>query len=563
MSTVSPSGRGALALSLYALRREVVWIGFFSAIANVLSLAPTLYMLQVFDRVMISRSEVTLVVLTALLVLLAGAMAFAEWVRSRLLVRAGVRFDEELNMRVFKACFRARLVHEQGGTAPAFASLTRVRQFLTGNGLIALFDVPWTFIYLAVLFMMHPLLGWVGLALLILLALVTMAIHRLTSAAERSSMRAANGAETFFSVVQRNREAVHAMGMLDGVRRRWADMYAQQARQHMSAHARALKVQSLSRFLQLAQQSLILAVGAVLAIQGEITMGAMAASSLLMGNALRPMGVLVGSWRELGNAGEAARELGELLALPLPGDGGTVTASLRGELELRSLVARAGRNGAEILKGIDMRIEPGELIGIVGPSGAGKSTLAQCIVGIWPHTEGSVRLDGTEQSGWDRRVLGQQTGYLPQEIELVEGTVAENISRFGEPEPEKIIEAAKLAGVHEMILRLPAGYDTLTGDAGKLLSAGQRQRLALARAVYGQPQLMVLDEPNANLDEAGEAALVAALQALRRAGKTIVMIVHQRQLLAIADRVVVMNEGRVVQVTSSESSLGARTLQVH
>ena len=552
--------RGAIALSLFALRREILWIAFFSVVANVLTLAPTLYSLQVFDRVMISRSEVTLVALTLMLVFFAAAMAFAEWIRSRLLVRAGLRFDEELNTRVFMAGFRARLIHSQGGAAPAFGSLTRVRQFLTGTGLIALFDVPWTFIYLAVLFVMHPLLGWFGLALMLLMVMVTVAIQRLTSYAERGALHAESNASSFLSVILRNAEVIHAMGMLDDVRRRWRGYYSSHARQHLDAQSRALKVQSLSRFLQYGQQSLILAIGAVLAIRGELSIGGMAASSLLMGSALRPMGILVGAWKELGNASEAASELGQLLAIPETGEVMPAFPTAGGELELGQLVAKSAPDGIEILKGIDLRLEPGELVGIVGPSGAGKSTLAQCMVGIWPHTEGSVRRDGIELSGWHRGTLGAQTGYLPQEIELIEGTVAENISRFGEADAEQVIAAAKLAGVHDMILRLPVGYDTPVGQAGKLLSAGQRQRLALARAVYKLPQLVVLDEPNANLDDAGEAALVNALRTLREAGKTVVMIVHQKQLLGIADRVVVINEGRIVQVVRSAPAHVARSM---
>ncbi len=560
MRTRPHRSRGAIALSVFALRREIFWIALFSVVANVLTLAPTLYMLQVFDRVMISRSEVTLVALTLMLVLLAAAMAFAEWIRSRLLVRAGLRFDEELNTRVFKAGFRARLIHAQGGMAPAFGSLTRVRQFLTGTGLIALFDVPWTVIYLAVLFVMHPLLGWAGLVLMLMLAVVTVAIQRMTAVAERGALHAESSANGFLSVILRNAEAIHAMGMLNDVRRRWGTWYGSHARRHLDAQSRALKVQSLSRFLQYAQQSVILAIGAVLAIRGELSIGAMAASNLLLGNALRPMGILIGAWKELGNASEAARELGQLLAIPQAGEAMPAFPTAGGELELGQLVARSGPGGIEILKGIDLRLEPGELVGIVGPSGAGKSTLAQCMVGIWPHTEGSVRRDGIELTGWHRGTLGAQTGYLPQEIELLEGTVAENICRFAETEPEHVIAAAKLAGVHDMILRLPAGYDTPVGQAGKLLSAGQRQRLALARAVYKLPQLVVLDEPNANLDEAGEAALVNALRTLRDAGKTIAMIVHQKQLLGIADRVVVINEGRIVQVVRSAPAQVARAM---
>jgi ATP-binding cassette subfamily C exporter for protease/lipase len=299
--------------------------------------------------------------------------------------------------------------------------------------------------------------------------------------------------------------------------------------------------------VQYSQQSLILALGAWLAIRGELTLGAMIASNVLMGNALRPIGILVSTWKEFGQARQAYRDIGELLDKYPERPAGHTAAHVGGQLTLRQLSATAPQRAKPILDKLDVVFESGEVIGIVGPSGAGKSTLARCLIGIWPHTTGQVLLDGIDLRQWSREELGPHIGYLPQDIELFEGTVAENICRFAAVDSEAVIDAARRADIHEMILRLPMGYDTPVGQAGRLLSGGQRQRLALARAIYGSPDIVVLDEPNANLDDVGEAALAGAIRALKGAGKTVFMVLHQRNLLALADRVLVMGDGRIVQ----------------
>ncbi len=532
---------------LITFRKEFLWVGVFSLFANLLTLTPTLYMLQVFDRVMLSQSELTLITLTLITVLFIAVMAFAEWIRARLLVRAGVRFDEQLNSRIFRANFDANLEQSRADNANTFASLTRLRQFLTGNGIIAFFDLPWTPIYLAVLYAMHPLLGLFGLLFTLFLALLAFANNKLTTKKLEQATHAEGETTTYLAGKLRNAEVVDALGMLGNLKRRWLLMYREHANVQWQAQDRASKASAVVKFVQYSQQSLILALGAWLAIRGELTLGAMIASNVLMGNALRPISILVGTWKEYGQARQAYKDIGDLLDKYPERPAGHTAERVDGQITLRQLSAHAPQRTAPILDKIDIRFEAGEVIGIVGPSGAGKSTLARCLIGIWPHTSGQVMLDGVDLRNWSREELGPHIGYMPQDIELFDGSVAENICRFAELDSEAIIDAARRADIHEMILRLPMGYDTPVGQAGRLLSGGQRQRLALARAIYGTPDVVVLDEPNANLDDVGEAALARAIRDLKSAGKTVFMVLHQRNLLALADSVVVMSDGRITQ----------------
>lgn len=539
--------RSALGRALWTFRKEFLWVGIFSLIANILTLTPTLYMLQVFDRVMLSQSEFTLISLTLILTLFVAVMAFAEWLRSRLLVRAGVRFDEHLNSRVFDTNFQANMTGSDANASKAFSDLTNLRQFLTGNGVFTFFDLPWTPLYLVVLFIMHPLLGWVGIGFTIFLGALAFFSHRLTSGLYERAGDGEMEATAYLSGKLRNAEIVEALGMLGHLRRRWLGIYINQIERRAAVHDMSHKIQALTKFVQYSQQSLILALGAWLVIRGELTAGGMIASNALMSNALRPISVLVGTWKQFIEARLAFVRLETLLdAYPEQQDG-HLSANVRGQLSLRKLVASAEGRTKPILKGLDIEFEAGEVIGILGPSGAGKSTLARCLIGIWPQVSGKILLDGVDIRNWSRNELGNHIGYLPQDIELFDGTVAENISRFGEIDSALVIEAARRTDIHDMVLRLPMGYDTPMGVAGKLLSGGQRQRVGLARAVYGSPSLVVLDEPNANLDDVGEAALFKTISELKAAGKTVFMILHQRNLLALADRVLILNDGNIAQ----------------
>lgn len=541
-STTLPS----LTRLLLLFKKELLWVGVFSLIANLLTLAPTLYMLQIFDRIMLSQSALTLIALTLLTALFVGVMALAEWIRSQLLIRTGVRFDEQLNTRIFRANFEANL-EQSRDTTNTFASLTRLRQFLTGNGVIAVFDLPWTPIYLAVLYAMHPMLGLFGLCFTLFLALFAFMSSKFTSKRLLQATSAESDTTAYMAGKLRNAEVVHAMGMLGNLKRRWLLLYREHANAHWQAQDRATKAGALAKLVQYSQQSLILALSAWLAIRGELTMGAMVASNVLMGNALRPISVLVSTWKEYSQAKQAYYDIGKLLDKYPERSTSHMAGAVKGQITVRQLSAMAPQRKTPILDTIDLEFEAGEIIGIVGPSGAGKSTLARCLLGIWPHTKGQVLLDGVDLRNWSREELGPHLGYLPQDIELFEGTVADNICRFTERDSEAIIDAAQRADIHELILRLPMGYDTSVGVAGRLLSGGQRQRLALARAIYGSPNVVVLDEPNANLDDVGEAALGRAITDLKAAGKTVFMVLHQRNLLALADRVVVMADGRISQ----------------
>ena len=543
--------------TLIEFRKEFFWVAVFSFVANLLTLSPTLHMLQVFDRVMISQSELTLVALTVIIAGFIAVMAFAEWIRARLLVRAGIRFDEMLNVRIFEASFASNLGNRRNDSGKFFGDLTRLRQFLTGNGIIALFDLPWTFIYLFVLFLMHPLLGWFGVGFTIVLGLLAVVTQSMTSAGYEHASKSDQQAGVYLAGKLRNAEVVHALGMLDHLRTRWMRLHKRALHQQTHVQEVGARVQALSKFVQYVQQSLILSLGAWLVIRGEISIGAMVATNVLLGNALRPIGTLVGTWKEFVLARQSFNDLAILLEEHEPPAGQRAVQTIKATIKLKQLSAFAHQREKPILNDISVDFVAGEVVGVVGPSGAGKSTLMRCLLGIWPRTSGSVLLDGVDIHQWSRIELGPRIGYLPQDIELFDGTVAENICRFGNVDPAAIIEAAKQADIHDMILRLPNGYDTSIGQAGRLLSAGQRQRLALARAIFGSPDLVVLDEPNANLDDAGEAALAKAIASLREAGKTVFMVLHQRSLLKLADRVLVLTEGRVTQFGQLENFVPA------
>ena len=539
--------RSDLGRALWTFRKEFFWVGVFSAFSNILVMSPTLYMMQVYDRVVISRNEFTLIALTLVITVFILAMAFAQWLRSRLLIRAGVRFDEFLNQRVFTANFEANLSAGDHNPGRAFSDLTNLRQFLTGNAVFAFFDVPWTPLYIFALFLMHPTLGWVSLAFLVLLSIVAWGGHRFTSPLHKQASEDGVLSTTYLSSKLRNAETVEAMGMLGNLRRQWIAIHERQLAGSVRAQRTQRKVQAFTKLVQYTQQSVILAVGAWLVVRGELSMGTMIASNALMSNALRPISMLVSTWKSFVDARHAYVRLEKLLDEFPERDTGHAPPSVAGQITLRGLVASAPNRETPILQSLNAEFRAGEVVAIVGPSGAGKSTLARCLIGIWPRTGGETLLDGYPLRDWSREDLGPHIGYLPQDIEMFDGTLAENIARFGEVESAKVIEAAQRTGIHEMILRLPKGYDTPMGMAGSLLSGGQRQRVGLARALYGNPELVVLDEPNANLDDMGTAALARSVQDMKARGTTLFMIVHQRGLLALADRVLVLQDGIITQ----------------
>ena len=537
--------RSELTRALWAFRREFLMVGVFSMVANVLMLSPTLYMLQVFDRVMSSRSEMTLLVMSLITLFLFGVMAFAEWMRSRVLVRSGVRLDALLGTRVFNASFEANLAPSGVSPARAFGDLIQIRQFLTGQGILAFFDTPWTPVYMAVLFVLHPMLGYLALFFAAVQGALAWFGHRHTVAPAEAASKAGSEAAAYLQGKLRNAEVLEPMGMVHNLRPHWARRHAHAQALQGRAQALTHRITAWSKFIRYAQQSLALGAGALLVIDGQLSPGGMIAANVLMSRALAPIDMLVGAWRGFIGARGAFGRLEALLGAHPERDPALSRVAPQGALALRDVVAVAPGRAEPILKGVSVAVPAGTVTVVLGPSGSGKSTLARCMVGIWPGVSGEVLLDGLPIDGWDRNELGPYLGYLPQDIELFEGSIAENIARFGEVSPEKVIAAARSAGLHEMILRFPKGYDTPIGEAGHLLSGGQRQRIGLARAVYGDPVLVVLDEPNANLDDVGEAALVRTVQELKAKGRTVFLITHRPGIVAVADRVLILRNGMV------------------
>jgi ATP-binding cassette subfamily C exporter for protease/lipase len=537
--------RSALTATLWSFRREFLIVGLFSMIANVLMLTPTLYMLQVYDRVLASQSELTLVAMSLLTLFLFAIMGFAEWMRSRLLVSSGVRLDEQLSTQVFNASFEAHLSQASTTPARAFGDLIQIRQFLTGNGIFAFFDAPWAPIYMVVLFFLHPWLGVMGVVFAIIQAALAWFGHRHTLAPSEEAAKANAEAGNFLQSKLRNAEVLESMGMVHSLQRRWNERHQVALARNGEAQHLTHRITALSKFIRYSQQSLALGGGALLVINGELTPGGMIAANVLMSRALGPIDMIVGSWRQFIGMRAAFARLETLLRdYPLRDPAFKRVAPLGG-ITLQQVFASAPGRAQPILQNINLNVTPGTVTAVLGPSGSGKSTLARVLVGIWPDVSGNVLLDGLPLSGWNRSELGPHIGYLPQDIELFEGTIAENIARFTEVDSAQVIAAAQSAGLHDMILRFPKGYDTPIGEAGNLLSGGQRQRLGLARALYGNPLLIVLDEPNANLDDAGEAALYQAVQGLKAAGKTVFLITHRPGAVAVADRLLLLSNGQV------------------
>ena len=537
--------RSELSQVLWSFRREFIMVGIFSMVANVLMLSPTLYMLQVYDRVLMSRSELTLLAMSIITLFFFAVMAFSEWMRSRVLVRAGVRLDAALGTRVFNASFESSLSQSSTGPTRSFGDLIQIRQFLTGNGIFAFFDAPWAPIYIAVLFFLHPMLGWLS----IFFALVQLALawfgHRHAVAPAEAASQASAESSAYLQSKLRNAEVLESMGMVHNLRSHWQGRHENTLALQSKSQSLTHRITAWSKFIRYSQQSLALGAGALLVIDGQLSPGGMIASNVLMTRALAPIDMMVSTWRAFIGARSAFERLESLLRDFPPRDPALSRVAPEGALTLRGVVASAPGRSAPILKGVSTAVQAGTVTVVLGPSGSGKSTLARCMVGIWPDVSGEVLLDGLPISSWDRTELGPYLGYLPQDIELFEGSIAENIARFGEVVSEKVIAAARSAGLHEMILRFPKGYDTSIGEAGGLLSGGQRQRIGLARAIYGDPVLVVLDEPNANLDDVGEQALVRAVHGLKAAGKTVFLITHRPGILAVADRLLILRGGVV------------------
>jgi ATP-binding cassette subfamily C exporter for protease/lipase len=549
VSTVhTAAGRRELIRTLMLFKREFTIVGLLSAAANLLMLTPTLYMLQVYDRVMVSQNALTLMSVSLIALAMFGLMALAEWGRSRLLVATGLRLDDQLSTRVFNASFESHLAGANvPGRNPArsFNDLLQVRQFITGNGVFAFFDLPWVPIYIGVMFLLHPFLGWLSIAFALIQGLTAWLGHRRALEPAEAAQQAQLDANQYLAGKLRNAEVLESMGMVANLKGPWMQRHGIALGLLGASQGTTHRITAVSKFVRYTMQSLSLGAGALLVIQGELTGGAMIAANVLMTRALAPIDMLVATWRSFITARESFLRLSDLLAEHPERDPALKRARPRGALALEQVSATAPGRPQPILQQVTLALEPGEVLVVLGPSGSGKSTLARVMLGIWGETSGAVRLDGLLIDTWDRDELGPHVGYLPQDIELFDGTIAENIARMGDVDSDQVIAAAKAAGLHDMILRFPKGYDTSMGEAGSLLSGGQRQRVALARALYGQPALVVLDEPNANLDDAGEAALGRAVLALKQAGSTVVLVTHRPGAIGLADKLLVLQDGRV------------------
>ena len=516
----------------------------FSLLINFLMITPSIYMLQVYDRVVSTGNKSTLLMLTLIVVVLFITMAALEWVRSQILVKVSSRLELLLNQRLFKISFKQSLYSGgQRATTQALDDLTGLRQFLTGNGLFAFFDAPWMPIYLGMLFLFHPWYGWFSVFTGILLCIVAAATEKATTKILSEANNVAMITRSALGRNLRNAEVIESMGMLHRIKDRWMIGAIKVLELQATASSRAGLLTALSKVIRLSSQSLILGLGAYLVIEREISPGLMIAGSILMGRALAPIDMIIGTWKGFISARDQYTRLNDLL-IQIPDDKEhMLLADPEGRIQLENAVVVPPGSKVPVLKGLSLIIEKGDIVGVIGPSGAGKSTLARAVLGIWPTANGSIRLDGAEVFNWEREHLGQFIGYLPQDIELFEGTIGENIARFGDVDPEQVVEAAQMADVHDLILRLPDGYDTVIGATGGNLSGGQRQRIGLARALYGNPVLVVLDEPNSNLDELGEAALEKALIKLKHKKSTVLIITHRNSVLTKVDKLLVLNGG--------------------
>ena len=514
------------------LRPFFVYAGLFSLAINLLLLAPPLYMLQVFDRVISSRSEETLIALTVATVAAIGLMAFLDAVRARLLAAAGIALDRRLGPQVLDG-----LLSRLSGAdfAHGLRDVSTLRSFLGGNGVLALLDAPWLPFFLLIIYLFHPLLGAIALAGALAMWLLAFVNERLSRKPLERLQGEGRRAGRFIDMSSRNAEVIGALGMLPAVTRRWARLNDTVLQEQRRASAIGGRFSGLTKFARQLIQMAMLGAGAWLVLQEHVTAGVMIAATILLGRALAPVEMLVAGWRSLVEARGAWRRLAELLEANPPAPPGTELPVPRGRVEVEQV-------SLKVIKRVSFRLDAGEALGVIGPSASGKSTLARLVVGAWKPQSGVARLDGADVAAWPREKLGPHIGYLPQDVELFAGTVAENIARLEEPDALEVIRAAQRAHVHEMILRLPKGYDTEVSDG---LSPGQRQRIALARALYRDPRLVVLDEPNANLDHEGDQALLRALAGLKEAGVTVLVIAHRPSLLGGMDKILVLREGMV------------------
>ncbi|NTW53175.1 MAG: type I secretion system permease/ATPase [Chlorobaculum sp.] len=555
---VQPEKKSEVREALCALSPWGVRVLLFSVVTNILVLSPSVYMLEVYDRVINSRNHQTLVMLTILVVGLYVALEALEWVRSGIMHDAARAFDQRLRERVFDTAFAARLKNlPVGSAAQVVGDLRTIREAIGAHVMLSFMDAPLAMLVLIILFIMHPLLGWFSVIGALIQFLIGFFNERRVKQPMVKASRGSTASQMYAGSVLRNSQVIRSMGMLGNMRQRWLarqrEFIASQADASDTAGANA----AFSKLVQSLLSSSLLGIGCWLTLNGKLFGSGMIVGSILGGKVLSPLVQIIGNWRQVEGAREAVGRLDGMLKLfpaeekkmPLPPP--------KGALSVEGVVAGAPGSQIQILKGVSFRVAPGDSLAVVGPSASGKTTLARLLTGIWAPMGGKVRLDGSDIFTWNKEELGPHVGYLPQTVELFDGTIAENVARFGEPDRQKVEAACRMVGLEEFVSSLPNGYDTPIGDDGAFLSGGQRQRVALARAVYGMPRFVVLDEPNSNLDTDGDAALINTLQQLKAAGSTVIVMTHRMNVLAAVGYMLVLIEGQIKQFGPRDQVLAA------
>jgi ATP-binding cassette subfamily C exporter for protease/lipase len=536
----------------------IIRVFFFSLVTNILVLTPSGYMLEVYDRVVNSRNHQTLLMLTILVTALYIMLETLEWVRSSIMHEAAQLFDRQMRRRVFDTAFAARLRNLPVGTAVQVSTdLKTLREAISSHVILSCIDAPLAFLVLIILFLMHPLLGWFSVIGALIQFLIGFFNERRIRVPLSSATRGSTASQLYAASILRNAQVIRSMGMLGDLRSRWLvrqrEFIANQADASDTAGSNA----AFSKLVQSLLSSSLLGIGCWLTLEGNLGGSGMIVGSILGGKVLSPLVQIIANWRQVEGAREAYSRLDTMLRtfpaeenrMPLPPP--------NGQLSVEGVVAGAPGSQIQILKGVGFRVAPGDSLAVVGPSASGKTTLARLLTGVWAPMSGKVRLDGSDIATWNKEELGPHVGYMPQTIELFEGSIAENIARFGTPDMEKVQEACRMVGLDTFIVSLPKGYDTAIGDDGAFLSGGQRQRVALARAVYGMPRFVVLDEPNSNLDSDGDAALIETLIKLKGSGTTVIVMTHRMNILAVIGFMLVLIDGQIKQFGPTDQVLAA------